>query len=100
MSVAATVAFLGIGYATHRMLILMMTLSTVDWGGILWGGGATFLRVELALVLAGLWAIPAGVFVGLQPRWSAVAQPIAQVAALLPASATSTCYTAPNIPEV
>ena len=55
--------------------------------GILLGAGATFLRVELTLVLAGLWTIPVGVYIGLRPRLSAIAQPIAQVAASVPATA-------------
>jgi NitT/TauT family transport system permease protein len=54
---------------------------------IFWGAGATFLRVELTLVLAALWTIPAGVALGLHPRFSAIAQPIAQVAASVPATA-------------
>jgi NitT/TauT family transport system permease protein len=51
------------------------------------GAGATFLRVEFTLVLAGLWTIPVGVIIGLHPRLSAIAQPIAQVAASVPATA-------------
>jgi NitT/TauT family transport system permease protein len=54
---------------------------------ILLGAGATFLRVELTLVLAGLWTIPVGVYIGLRPRLSAIAQPIAQIAASVPATA-------------
>jgi len=54
---------------------------------ILLGAGATFLRVEFALVLAALWTIPVGTIIGLQPRLSAVAQPIAQIAASVPATA-------------
>ena len=38
-------------------------------------------------MLAGLWTIPVGVYVGLRPRLAAVAQPIAQVAASVPATA-------------
>ena len=51
------------------------------------GAGATFLRVEFTLLLAGLWTIPVGVLIGLKPRLSAIAQPIAQVAASVPATA-------------
>src|ERR1700730_2080719 len=46
-----------------------------------------FLRVEFTLVLAGFWTIPVGVFIGLRPRLSAIAQPIAQIAASAPATA-------------
>jgi NitT/TauT family transport system permease protein len=51
------------------------------------GAGATFLRVEFTLALAGLWTIPVGVYIGLRPRLSAIAQPIAQIAASVPATA-------------
>ena len=51
------------------------------------GAGATFLRVEATLLLAALWTIPAGVFIGLRPRVSAVLQPITQIAASVPATA-------------
>ena len=52
-----------------------------------WGAGATFLRVEAALLLAALWTVPVGVAVGLRPRLSAFVQPIAQIAASVPATA-------------
>ena len=38
-------------------------------------------------MLAGLWTIPVGVMIGLNPRLSAIAQPIAQIAASVPATA-------------
>ncbi len=78
---------LGIAYAFIRMAVLVSSLSGGEVRGIFAGAGATFLRVELTLVLAGLWTIPAGVMIGLNPRLSAVAQPVAQVAASVPATA-------------
>jgi NitT/TauT family transport system permease protein len=54
---------------------------------IAWGAGATFLRVEAVLLLAALWIVPAGVAIGLRPKLSAIAQPIAQIAASVPATA-------------
>jgi NitT/TauT family transport system permease protein len=39
------------------------------------------------LLLAALWTIPVGTFIGLCPRVSAVLQPIAQIAASVPATA-------------
>jgi len=66
---------------------MLTALSRSDLAGIFRGAGATFLRVEVTLVLAGLWTVPVGVLVGLQPRLAAVAQPIAQIAASVPATA-------------
>jgi NitT/TauT family transport system permease protein len=85
--VLVAVLLVGIAYACVRMLALVSSLSGPEVRGIFAGAGATFLRVELTLALAGLWTIPAGVIVGLNPRLSAVAQPIAQIAASVPATA-------------
>jgi NitT/TauT family transport system permease protein len=62
----------GICYALAKMLVVLTALSSSGLRSILWGAGATFLRVEATLVLAGL---------------SAIAQPIAQIAASVPATA-------------
>jgi len=80
-------ALLGILYATGRMGAMLAALSRPELREILVGAGATFLRVELTLVLAGLWTIPVGVYIGLRPRLAAIAQPVAQVAASVPATA-------------
>jgi len=85
--VLSVAALLGILYTVVKMGIMIAALSKPELRGIFWGAGATFLRVELVLVLAGLWTIPVGVYVGLRPRLCAVAQPIAQVAASVPATA-------------
>jgi len=77
----------GIAYACVRMLVLVGSVSGFEIRGIFAGTGATFLRVELTLALAALWTIPVGVMIGLNPRLSAIAQPIAQIAASVPATA-------------
>jgi NitT/TauT family transport system permease protein len=84
---AGVMALAGIAYAVAKMLSMISTLSAVEFRHISLGAGATFLRVELALLLAAIWTIPVGVAIGLRPRLSAVAQPIAQVAASVPATA-------------
>jgi len=74
-------------FAIWRMSLLLARISHAELHDIFWGAGATFLRVELTLVLAALWTIPAGVLIGLKPKLAAIAQPIAQVAASVPAPA-------------
>ncbi|HLH44512.1 MAG TPA: ABC transporter permease subunit [Bryobacteraceae bacterium] len=74
-------------YAAVGMTAMLGALSRPDLREIALGAGATFLRVELALALAALWTIPAGIFIGLRPRVSALAQPLAQIAASIPAPA-------------
>jgi NitT/TauT family transport system permease protein len=51
------------------------------------GAGATFLRVHAALLLGAAWTIPVGVMIGLSPRLARLAQPLAQIAASVPATA-------------
>jgi NitT/TauT family transport system permease protein len=80
-------AVLGLGYALFKMCGLLVTVKPSEVRSIFWGAGATFLRVELTLALAALWTIPVGVALGMNPRLSAIAQPIAQVAASVPATA-------------
>jgi NitT/TauT family transport system permease protein len=78
---------IGIAYAVINMLLMASHLTGADLWLLVTGGGATFLRVELTLVLAALWTIPAGVYIGLRPRLAAILQPAAQIAASIPATA-------------
>jgi NitT/TauT family transport system permease protein len=82
-----TAMLAGLAYAFVRMSILLAGLTIAEVRGIFVGAGATLLRVAFTLVLAGLWTIPAGVIVGLKPKLSAIAQPLAQIAASVPATA-------------
>jgi NitT/TauT family transport system permease protein len=77
----------GLGLAVLKMISVLAGLRTPEARSIFLGAGATFFRVEFTLLLATLWTVPVGVAIGLRPRLSAVAQPIAQVAASVPATA-------------
>ena len=77
----------GVAYAVVKMTSMLVAISGPEIRHILLGAGATFLRVEATLLLAALWTIPAGLYIGLRPRLSAFAQPIAQIAASVPATA-------------
>ena len=83
----SVVAVAGIAYATVRIAIMLTGLSRVEVTSIVYGAAATFLRVEITLILAAMWTIPVGIFIGLRPRVSAVLQPIAQIVASVPATA-------------
>jgi NitT/TauT family transport system permease protein len=82
---AATLAALAWGVV--KMSGLALALPGSELPGIFIGGGATFLRVEVTLLLAALWTVPAGVFIGMNARRAAVVQPIVQVVASVPATA-------------
>jgi len=49
--------------------------------------GLTLGRVTAALAIGSLWAIPAGVAIGFHRRLAQIAQPLAQIAASVPATA-------------
>jgi NitT/TauT family transport system permease protein len=61
-----------LGYAVARMSFMLAMLTRGELRDMITGAGATFLRVEATLLLAALWTIPAGVFIGLRPRVSAL----------------------------
>jgi NitT/TauT family transport system permease protein len=83
----ALLALAGIGYGVVRVAIILSGLQKAELHETALGLGATFLRVNLALLLGALWTIPAGVAIGLNPRLARIAQPLAQIAASVPATA-------------
>ncbi len=74
-------------YAAWQAIGLLRQVHTSQFGEILKGAFATFLRVNLSLVLAAAWTIPAGVAIGFNPRLARIAQPLVQVVASVPAPA-------------
>jgi NitT/TauT family transport system permease protein len=55
------------------------------WTTVLWGLLFSFLRTSAAVVIGALWTLPAGVLIGLSPRWSNRLQPLVQIVASFPA---------------
>jgi NitT/TauT family transport system permease protein len=68
------------------LLGLLLQVPLATWQHIGWSGGLTFGRVITAVVLGTMWALPAGLLIGLSPRLSRVLQPVIQIAASFPAS--------------
>jgi NitT/TauT family transport system permease protein len=83
----AIVAVAVVSYAAVHALGLLRQVQLVQFEQILKGAAATFLRVNVSLLLAAAWTIPAGVAIGFHPRLARIAQPIAQIAASVPATA-------------
>lgn len=81
------VAMVIVAYAAFQALHLLRAIHLKEFEHILGGAGATLLRVMLSLLLATLWTVPAGVAIGLHPRLARIAQPLAQIAASVPATA-------------
>jgi len=68
-----------------RLFFLLQTVGLSDWLSILEAGGLSLMRVLVAITLGTLWALPAGLAIGLNPRLSRIFQPVVQVAASFPA---------------
>jgi NitT/TauT family transport system permease protein len=68
-------------------VVLLARLGSADWAAIVVATAATLLRTTLALVIAVAWTVPAGVAIGMNPRLARIAQPLAQLAASIPATA-------------
>ena len=84
---ASAAGLLVVAYAVVRAAVMLTRLSRGELLEIAAGTGATFVRVLIALVLGLAWTVPVGVWIGLSARLARVAQPIAQVAASVPATA-------------
>ncbi len=85
--VLALAVLAGTGWGMVRAAMLLAGLQRAELREAGLGLGVTFLRVNLALLLGALWAVPAGVAIGFNPRLARIAQPLAQIAASVPATA-------------
>ena len=87
LRILAVILLAGISYGVVRVVMILTGLqkAEVQEAGI--GLVATFVRVNLTLFLGALWTIPAGVAIGFNPRLARIAQPLAQIAASVPATA-------------
>jgi NitT/TauT family transport system permease protein len=85
----AVLALVGVGIliAAQRAVLLVRPVDGAQYLELLKGAAATFLRVNFSLLLAAAWTIPVGVAIGSQPKLARLAQPLAQIAASVPATA-------------
>ncbi len=82
---AAAVAI--VAYGGWRAAGLLTHLPLGGWLQVALGILATFLRVAVALILTLAWTIPVGVAIGTNPKLARWLQPLAQLAASIPATA-------------
>ncbi|HXJ89329.1 MAG TPA: ABC transporter permease subunit [Candidatus Binatia bacterium] len=87
MRTLAIAVLAGLGYGIVRVAMLLFSLQKAEVRVIGIGLIATLLRVNLALVFGALWTIPLGVAIGFNPKLARIAQPLAQIAASVPATA-------------
>jgi len=85
--VLAAVVLVGVGFAVFRAARELSDLSRAEYFTLLRSAGFTLLRVNAALLIGALWTVPVGVAIGFSPRLARIAQPLAQIAASIPATA-------------
>jgi len=81
----AALAVAGWGFISLVQLVWALPLE--KWLEISEGTGASVLRIAVALAISFAWTVPVGVAIGLHPRLARAAQPLAQIAASVPATA-------------
>jgi NitT/TauT family transport system permease protein len=81
LALLVAVLALGAWNLTH----LLRGVSRAEWGTLGGAAGWTLGRVLLATAVGTLWALPAGLAIGLSPRLSRVLQPVVQIMASFPA---------------
>jgi NitT/TauT family transport system permease protein len=72
-------------YGAWRLIGLVQFVSLPQWANVVGAAFATLGRVLTAVALGTVWALPAGLAIGLSPRLSRTLQPVVQVAASFPA---------------
>jgi NitT/TauT family transport system permease protein len=74
-------------YSLFEAAMTLKTLTAPELKSTLAGAAITWARVIVSLLIAAAWTIPAGVAIGFNPKLARFAQPFAQVAASVPATA-------------
>jgi NitT/TauT family transport system permease protein len=86
ISTAAFVLLLGgLAFGSWMLFHLLRSLPPARWLTILGEASLTLGRVLLSTAIGTLWALPAGLAIGLSPRLSRLLQPVVQIAASFPA---------------
>jgi len=75
----------GLVFGLVRLAMILSVVPARDWRDVLLGAALTLGRVLLATALGTLWALPAGLAIGLSPKLSRHLQPVVQVVASFPA---------------
>jgi NitT/TauT family transport system permease protein len=72
-------------FGGYQMIQLLRQVPGKEWPDLLGAAAATLGRVLASTAIGTLWAVPAGLVIGLTPRLSRVLQPVVQVLASFPA---------------
>jgi NitT/TauT family transport system permease protein len=80
-----SLVMLVLGYGGWQLVCLLWQTPAATWVQTIEAGLVTLTRVLIATATGTIWALPAGLAIGLSPKLSRVFQPIVQVAASFPA---------------
>jgi NitT/TauT family transport system permease protein len=75
-----------LAYGVWNLVGVLSDVSASDWALLSTAALTTLARVVLAIALGTLWAVPAGVAIGLSPRLARLTQPLVQLLASFPAT--------------
>jgi NitT/TauT family transport system permease protein len=85
-SLAAFAILLGVlAYGGLKLIGLLREVPLAEWGETFVAALLTLSRVLVSTAVGTIWALPAGLSIGLSPRLSRIFQPVVQVAASFPA---------------
>lgn len=88
VKVASILAFAllvsAMSFGAWKIIELFSKVTLSQWANIFAEAGVTMGRVLAAVALSALWTVPVGLWIGLSPRLSRIAQPFIQVAASFP----------------
>lgn len=79
------ILFVLLAFGAWKLTQLLREVPITAWGELVWAAFWTLGRVLLATAIGTLWALPAGLAIGLSPRLSRALQPVVQVVASFPA---------------
>jgi NitT/TauT family transport system permease protein len=85
--VLAVAASGAVCWGAVQAVLMLKTVTWPDLRLLLEGAAATFLRVNVALLISAAWTVPVGVAIGFNPRLARIVQPLAQILASVPATA-------------
>ena len=74
-----------LAFGAWKLTHVLRRVPAAEWGTLGSAAGWTLGRVLLATALGTLWALPAGIAIGLSPRLSRLLQPVVQIVASFPA---------------
>ncbi len=80
-------SLLFLSWALLKAILLFLNLSGEIYFTILKASIYSLIRTSVAIILAALWTVPLGVYIGMNPKASRIIQPIVQIMASVPATA-------------